>query len=372
MEPSQSGEASSQAWVTLATNDSYALGALVLAGSLRNSGTTRKIVIMVTPEGLSDPMKSQLNQTFDQVVDVTLLDSKDQVNLALLERPELGVTFTKLHCWCLVQYSKCVFLDADTMVVRNSDELFDRSEFSAAPDAGWPDCFNSGVFVFSPNKETFNRIMQHAATHGSFDGGDQGLLNTFFSSWSTQDITKHLPFLYNMCATATYTYLPAFKYFGHNVKIVHFIGSSKPWHVKFDVNGQPQPQLYEEHTYQFLQHWWHIFHTNVKPALSQVVEPASRDMNKDVSAALSVGTASGFKPEESGPSMVATSSQERSRWEQGAPDYKGADSFDNIIKKLDSTMSTPDNSKSILLRILISHSFYEIIFLCFTHPDFFF
>ena len=96
-------------------------------------------------------------------------------------------------------------------VVRNSDELFDRSEFSAAPDAGWPDCFNSGVFVFSPNKETFNRIMQHAATHGSFDGGDQGLLNTFFSSWSTQDITKHLPFLYNMCATATYSYLPAFK-----------------------------------------------------------------------------------------------------------------------------------------------------------------
>ena len=77
-------------------------------------------------------------------------------------------------------------------------------------------------------------------------------------------------------------------------------------------------------------------------------------MNKDVSAALSVGTASGFKPEESGPSMVATSSQERSRWEQGAPDYKGADSFDNIIKKLDSTMSTPDNSKFILLlRILI-------------------
>jgi len=72
---------------------------------------------MVTPEGLSDPMKSQLNQTFDQVVDVTLLDSKDQVNLALLERPELGVTFTKLNCWCLVQYSKCVFLDADTMVV---------------------------------------------------------------------------------------------------------------------------------------------------------------------------------------------------------------------------------------------------------------
>ena len=87
-------------------------------------------------------------------------------------------------------------------------------------------------------------------------------------------------------------------------------------------------------------------------------------MNKDVSAALSVGTASGFKPEESGPSMVATSSQERSRWEQGAPDYKGADSFDNIIKKLDSTMSTPDNSKFILLRILIVsiNSFFFVLY----------
>ena len=65
---------------------------------------------------LSPPMKSQLNSAFDEVVDVSLLDSKDKVNLSLMERPELGVTFTKLHCWRLVQYTKCVFLDADTMV----------------------------------------------------------------------------------------------------------------------------------------------------------------------------------------------------------------------------------------------------------------
>ena len=107
---------STQAWVTLATNDSYALGALVLASSLKRTNTARKIVVMVTPEGLSPPMKSQLNSAFDEVVDVSLLDSKDKVNLSLMERPELGVTFTKLHCWRLVQYTKCVFLDADTMV----------------------------------------------------------------------------------------------------------------------------------------------------------------------------------------------------------------------------------------------------------------
>ena len=125
-----------QAWVTLATNDSYALGALVLANSLKRSGTSRKIVIMVSLDGLSEYMKNQLSNIYDEVIDVKVLDSKDQKNLALLERPELGITFTKLQCWNLIQYTKCVFLDADTLVMKNCDELFDRSEFSAAPDAG--------------------------------------------------------------------------------------------------------------------------------------------------------------------------------------------------------------------------------------------
>jgi glycogenin glucosyltransferase len=44
------------------------------------------------------------------------LDSEDAANLALLTRPELGITFTKLHCWRLTQFTKCVFLDADTLV----------------------------------------------------------------------------------------------------------------------------------------------------------------------------------------------------------------------------------------------------------------
>jgi len=46
-----------------------------------------------------------------------VLDSGDEANLALIGRPDLGVTFTKLHCWRLTQYNKCVFLDADTFVI---------------------------------------------------------------------------------------------------------------------------------------------------------------------------------------------------------------------------------------------------------------
>ncbi|CAF4758546.1 unnamed protein product, partial [Rotaria sp. Silwood2] len=131
------------------------------------------------------------------VILVEELNSNDIEHLRLLSRPELGITFTKINCWLLEQYSKCVFLDSDCFVLREIDDLFEREEFSAAHDAGWPDCFNSGVFVYRPSKETFRKLMLFASEKdASFDGwifllillvfiylfifiqgGDQGLLN---------------------------------------------------------------------------------------------------------------------------------------------------------------------------------------------------
>ena len=39
---------SSEAFVTLATNDGYALGALVLAQSIRQVGTKRNLVVLIS------------------------------------------------------------------------------------------------------------------------------------------------------------------------------------------------------------------------------------------------------------------------------------------------------------------------------------
>lgn len=44
------------AWVTLATNDSYSMGALVLAHSLRQVNTVHQLVILITP-GVTEAMK---------------------------------------------------------------------------------------------------------------------------------------------------------------------------------------------------------------------------------------------------------------------------------------------------------------------------
>lgn len=45
-----------QAWVTLATNDSYGLGALVLANSLRRVGSEHPTVVLITPS-VTDAMR---------------------------------------------------------------------------------------------------------------------------------------------------------------------------------------------------------------------------------------------------------------------------------------------------------------------------
>lgn len=60
--------------------------------------------------------RAVLRKLYDEVRLVDVLDSGDATHLAMMKRPDLGVTFTKLHCWTLTEYSKCVFMDADTLV----------------------------------------------------------------------------------------------------------------------------------------------------------------------------------------------------------------------------------------------------------------
>ncbi|XP_031784883.1 glycogenin-1 isoform X4 [Nasonia vitripennis] len=317
------------AWVTLATNDSYSLGALVLAHSLKRVGTQHDLAVLITP-GVTESMREKLASVFNLVREVNVLDSKDEANLAVLQRPELGITFTKLHCWRLTQYEKCVFIDADALVVRNCDELFEREELSAAPDVGWPDCFNSGVFVFKPSQQTFASITSFAASQGSFDGADQGLLNMYFSDWAHKDMSKHLPFIYNMCSTATYSYAPAFKQYGENVRIIHFIGATKPWLQYFDtLTGIVQPPPGCNHLQPLLQVWWNIFCDDVHRQLTDVMGGLAGALSK-----LTLGES------RSDEQKAIEDHMRKQNWEQGHIDFMGRDSFDNILKKINETLAS--------------------------------
>ncbi|KAM9469218.1 glycogenin-1a [Clarias gariepinus] len=330
-----------QAFVTLATNDSYAKGAMVLGVCLRNHKTSRNLVILIGDD-VSQPCRSVLNQIFDEVCEVSVLDSRDAARLAMMKRPELGVSFTKLHCWRLTHYSKCVFMDADTLVLCNIDELFERDELSAAPDPGWPDCFNSGVFVFQPSEETYTGLLSACRENGSFDGGDQGVLNSYFSDWATADITKHLPFIYNLSSVSIYTYLPAFRHFGRNAKVVHFLGEKKPWDYQHGDDDGNEEFSGESGLYRFsslypdyIQQWWSVFKSSVLPLFTEEHTHTISDTPSVEQESVYIEAAQEEECEH--PPSPKTSSQDRKqKWEQGDADYLGEDSFTHIEKKLDS------------------------------------
>lgn len=255
------------AYVTLVTSDSYVAGAGVLARSLQATGTKRQIWCLVANKNLSASSLEILRSIFDGVTEVDCIDSGDKANLALLGRPELGPTFTKLHLWSLIQFEKVVFLDADTLVLKNIDDLFEREEFSACADIGWPDCFNSGVFVATPNEETYQNLMKLAEKEGSFDGGDQGLLNAYFSDWSIGPSSRRIPFTYNLTINASYSYAPAYARFKNDVKVVHFIGTQKPWTYYRLSDGSVIPRGIGSDpnisngggNLEYVQMWWSVY-----------------------------------------------------------------------------------------------------------------
>uniref|UniRef100_A0A2K5MT54 Glycogenin 2 n=1 Tax=Cercocebus atys TaxID=9531 RepID=A0A2K5MT54_CERAT len=278
-----------QAFVTLTTNDAYTKGALVLDSSLKQHRTTRRLVMLPTPQ-----------RVFDEVIMVDVLDSGDSAHLSLMKRSQLSVMLTKLHCWSLTYYSKCVFMDADTLVPANIDDLFEREELSA------------------PSIETYNQLLHLASEQGSFDGGEQSIQNTFFNSWATTDIRKHLLFIYSLSYISIYSYLPAFKVFGGSAKVVHFLGRGKPW------NYDPKTKSVN------FSSWWNIFTTIILPLLQQFGNCSYINV-EDVSGAIS--HLSRGDPRY-GPAFVS-SEEWKEQWEQGQADYMGADSFGNMERKLD-------------------------------------
>ena len=158
-----------ESYITLVTSDSYVPGALVLAHRLLDLGTTKQLACLVTPN-ISTVAKSHLSSLFHDLILVDTIKSDSITNLSLLGRLDLIETLTKLHVFRLEQFDKVVFLDADTYPIKLIDELFKKPSFSAAPDIGWPDCFNSGVFVVEPSITMYSDLIQLASEKGSFDG----------------------------------------------------------------------------------------------------------------------------------------------------------------------------------------------------------
>jgi glycogenin glucosyltransferase len=340
-----SSTTTNEAFVTLATSDNQAIGALTLAQSLRKTNTTRQLCILITNE-IDRSLKNVLDKVFDRVE--VIQDEFLQV------RAEHVNTFRKLYCWRLATYyTKCVFVNADCLVLKNVDDLFDRDEWAAASDVGWPDCFNTGVFVFRPSLDTYSALQQLATSSTSVDASsDYSLLNAYFNTWNVSDASKRLPFIYNMTTNASYSYAPAFKEFNDLVRIVHFYGSQKPWYFSFNTSTGRVIGNICQYERVYVEKWWSHFSESVYALLdsvlkdrlqTQYIQPDSKGVGSEhqephvQSSEISFSQFSDIHSNQS--QVVIGSGEHQSLWEQGQIDYTGRDSFANIQAHLDSKLN---------------------------------
>jgi glycogenin glucosyltransferase len=226
-----------KAYVTMLCNgDGYVTGAEVLGKSLEASGSTVPRVAMVTAD-ISAEGRGRLTAQGWALRDVEPIANPTPDKLLVF--PRFAAVFTKLRTWELTEFDRVVLLDADTLVLKNVDDLFERPGFAAGPDFFLPDRFNSGVMVVPPSKETFDRMVQALAVAPSYDGGDQGFLNTFFADWYAMPAESRLPVGYNLAS-----FIFQFAH-GHptlratlarEAKILHYM-VQKPWQAQATLTG---------------------------------------------------------------------------------------------------------------------------------------
>ncbi len=87
------------------------------------------------------------------------------IKQALKERWQVAIN--KVRAWQLTEYTKILFFDLDSLVLKNLDFLLNYPELTASNDQAEEvlidtyKILNPGIMVLKPSNETFNRFIKY-------------------------------------------------------------------------------------------------------------------------------------------------------------------------------------------------------------------
>jgi len=186
--------------VTSLYTDAYGVAVSTLGYSISKTSTTARKIVIYLPDKVSNYTLCRVKSAGWELLPVEYIpppDGGEGVFWRFLD------TYTKLRIWTLDQaptsLKSVVYLDADTLVKQNFDELFDIPFiFSASPDVymdnpGFTFGFNSGVLAIKPNSTVFDDMLTkiYRSDYGHGDA-DQGFLNVYYG----QQVAR-IPHVYN-------------------------------------------------------------------------------------------------------------------------------------------------------------------------------
>ncbi|GMN25810.1 hypothetical protein TIFTF001_001066 [Ficus carica] len=157
-----------EAYVTLLYGDEFLLGVRVLGKSIRDTRSTKDMVVLVS-DGVSDYAVKLLEADGWIVTKISLLANPNQIMF--------------INSLSLIAV---VYLDADTIVVKSIEDLFKCGKFCA--NLKHSERLNSGVMVVEPSQKVFDDMMSKVRTLESYTGGDQGFLNSYYSGFSNAHV----------------------------------------------------------------------------------------------------------------------------------------------------------------------------------------
>jgi len=190
--------ADEHAVVTTLYTDAFAAAVATLGHTLRRVNISARLILLYLPDQISEASLCLATSSGFEARPVSRISPPHNGTGV---HPHFVDQFTKLSLWTMDQIGikSLVYLDADTLVRRNFDELFSLPfNFGAVPDVylddpGFTLGFNAGMLFLRPSSAIFQSMTSQLATANyPLMDAEQSYLNHFFGAEAVR-----LPYAYN-------------------------------------------------------------------------------------------------------------------------------------------------------------------------------
>ncbi|CAJ1424259.1 unnamed protein product, partial [Effrenium voratum] len=246
-------------------NPEYVLGAMVLAHSLKRTGTKHDMVLLHTSDV---PVKAigLLERCGWKPREVEYVEAVGALYGNHCREGRFADVFTKLRVFGLFEYEKVLLMDADLLVCSNIDELFELPAPAAMGRGPWSGYrhgqrmngsyffggtrpgpygwnqssgINAGVMLLQPCPETLSECLAEVADerhpeHIQGNGPEQDYLSRYFAgTWRHISVAYNFQLhqMYYVLSPECVTSADRAEFLGcpEKVKVFHYSSEPKPW-----------------------------------------------------------------------------------------------------------------------------------------------
>lgn len=248
------------AYVTLMSTNNYLYGCIGLMYSWKQTNSKYPFYCIVTENITKENIKILEDIGYNVIIDnlyipnsyYKLLKEYEETgeyatpignSTADLSKNGWQYAWTKLQIFKYTQFTKLLYIDADSYVVQNLDEMFNYPGWSSCVeyDAQWTGLhrFVSSFFMIEPNEEVYNELLQlaednplilHPFTNEYQLSNDYDLLNLYKNDWKDypEYCMPNYTYVDSYIFRTTANFLPFVWNCFMKIKAIHLTGP-KPW-----------------------------------------------------------------------------------------------------------------------------------------------